>query len=113
MCSGFRNPSRRKGFDACIQIGGFYSLLAGLPEQLIMNIMPIFTNFLAVDSLGLDNERIEKFCLETNKNSSGRVISNGGGWQSENLDLATPELGELFLEVRKRLEEVHRAFEFS
>ncbi len=79
----------------------------------MINIMPIFTNFLAVDSLRLDNERIEKFCLESMKNSSGRVISNGGGWQSDNLDLATPELTELFSEVRKRLDEVHRAFEFS
>jgi uncharacterized protein (TIGR02466 family) len=41
------------------------------------------------------------------------VISNGGGWQSDNLDLATPELAELFAEVHKRLEEVHRAFEFN
>ena len=79
----------------------------------MINIMPIFINFLAVDSLRLDNDRIEKFCLETKKNSSGRVISNGGGWQSDNLDLATPELAELFAEVSKRLDEVHRAFEFS
>ena len=79
----------------------------------MINIMPIFINFLAVDSLRLDNDRIEKFCLERKKNNSGRVISNGGGWQSGNLDLATPELAELFAEVHKRLEEVHRTFEFS
>ena len=79
----------------------------------MINIMPIFINFLAVDSLRLDNDRIEKFCLEKKKNSSGRTISNGGGWQSGNLDLATPELAELFAEVRKRLDEVHRAFEFN
>jgi uncharacterized protein (TIGR02466 family) len=79
----------------------------------MINIMPIFINFLAVDSLRLDNDRIEKFCLARKKNDSGRVISNGGGWQSDNLDLATPELAELFAEVRKRLEEVRRAFEFS
>ena len=79
----------------------------------MINIMPIFINFLAVDSLNLDNAAIEKFCLERKQNSSGRVISNGGGWQSDNLDLATLELAELFAEVRKRLDEVHRAFEFS
>ena len=79
----------------------------------MINIMPIFINFLAVDSLRLDNDRIEKFCLERKKNNPGRVISNGGGWQSDNLDLATPELTELFAEVHKRLDEVHRAFEFS
>ena len=79
----------------------------------MINIMPIFINFLAVDSLSLDNDRIEKFCRERMKSSPGRVVSNGGGWQSDNLDLATPELAELFAEVQKRLDEVHRAFEFN
>ena len=79
----------------------------------MINIMPIFINFLAVESLSLDNDRIEKFCLERKKSSAGRVISNAGGWQSDNLDPATPELAELFAEVRKRLDEVHRAFEFN
>ena len=79
----------------------------------MIKIMPIFINFLAVDSLSLDNDRIEKFCLEKRKHSPGRVVSNGGGWQSDNLDLAAPELAELFAEVGKRLDEVHRTFEFS
>lgn len=79
----------------------------------MMNIMPIFINFLAVDSLGLDNGKIEKFCLDRKAQSTGRVVSNGGGWQSDNIDLPTPELAELFAQVRKRLDEVHRAFEFN
>jgi len=79
----------------------------------MINIMPIFINFLAVDSLKLDNERLEKFCLEKKKRSPGRVVSNGGGWQSDNLGPDTPELAELFAEVGKKLEEVHRAFEFA
>ena len=79
----------------------------------MINIMPIFINFLAVDSLRLDNDRIGKFCLEMKGKSSGRVVSNGGGWQSNNLDMATPELAELFAEVDKRLNEVHRSFEFD
>ena len=48
-----------------------------------MNVMPIFINFLAVDTLHLDNEKIEKYCQGLKKNSPGRVVSNGGGWQSE------------------------------
>jgi uncharacterized protein (TIGR02466 family) len=79
----------------------------------MINIMPIFINFLAVESLSLDNAGIEKFCLDKKKNSAGRVISNGGGWQSENLAPDTPELAELFAEVRQRLDEVHRYFEFN
>jgi len=79
----------------------------------MINIMPIFINFLAVESLRLDNEKLEKFCLEKKRASAGRVVSNGGGWQSDNLDPAAPELAELFAEVQKRLDEVHRAFEFT
>ena len=79
----------------------------------MINIMPIFINFLAVESLRLDNDKIEKFCLEKRKASAGRVVSNGGGWQSDNLDPAATELAELFAEVQKRLDEVHRAFEFA
>jgi len=79
----------------------------------MINIMPIFINFLAVESLRLDNDKLEKFCLERKRASAGRVVSNGGGWQSDNLDPAAPELAELFVEVQKRLDEVHRAFEFT
>ena len=79
----------------------------------MINIMPIFINFLAVESLRLDNDKIEKFCLQRKGASAGRVVSNGGGWQSDNLDAGAPELAELFAEVQKRLDEVHRAFEFN
>jgi uncharacterized protein (TIGR02466 family) len=41
------------------------------------------------------------------------VVSNGGGWQSDNLDIKTPELAELFAQVQARLEEVHHAFAFN
>ena len=79
----------------------------------MINIMPIFINFLGVESLRLDNAKIEKFCLERKKASPGRVVSNGGGWQSDNLDLRTPELADLFAQIQARLDEVHRAFNFK
>jgi uncharacterized protein (TIGR02466 family) len=79
----------------------------------MINIMPIFINFLAVDTLQLDNGRIEKYCQDLKASSCGRVVSNGGGWQSENLALATPELAELFAEVQKRLDQVHKAFDLN
>ncbi len=79
----------------------------------MMNIMPIFINFLAVDSLRIDNGRIETYCREKKRQSAGRVVSNGGGWQSDDLDMATPELAELLAQVQARLDEVHRAFEFN
>lgn len=79
----------------------------------MMNIMPIFINFLAVDTLQIDNAKIETYCQDLKRKSAGRVVSNGGGWQSENIDPACPELAELFGEVQKRLDEVHRAFDFA
>jgi uncharacterized protein (TIGR02466 family) len=79
----------------------------------MINIMPIFINFLAVDTLHLDNVRIENYCRALKKSSRGRVVSNGGGWQSENLASTTPELMELFAEVQKSLDQVHRAFDFN
>src|SRR6185437_1959302 len=113
MSSGSRNRQAKQASDACIRIGHFYSPPgSSCGEKLMINITPIFINFLAVDSLRLNNERIEKFCLERKKKSVGRVISNGGGWQSDNLDPAPPELAELFAEIQKRLDDVHRAFEF-
>ena len=79
----------------------------------MINIMPIFINFLAVESLQLDNAKIETYCLERMKTDPGRVISNGGGWQSNDLDAGVPALADLFAEVRRKFDEVHRAFEFN
>jgi len=78
-----------------------------------MQVVPIFINFLASETLQLDNVRIEKFCHAQAASSAGRVISNGGGWQSNNLDLATPELQELFRVVGEKLNELHRYFSFA
>jgi uncharacterized protein (TIGR02466 family) len=77
-----------------------------------MKVMPIFINFLAVDTLKVDNVKLEKYCLHLKGSTQGRVISNGGGWQSDNVDLAAPELRELLEEVHKRLVELHRYFDF-
>jgi uncharacterized protein (TIGR02466 family) len=75
-----------------------------------MQIVPIFINFLATETLRLDNGGIEKFCYALKEKGGGRQVSNGGGWQSNNLDLATPELAELFRVVTEKLNELHRYF---
>jgi uncharacterized protein (TIGR02466 family) len=79
----------------------------------MINIMPIFINFLAVDTLHLDNVKIESYCRALMRSSRGRTVSNGGGWQSENLASSIPELSELFSEVQKRLDHLHQTFEFN
>jgi uncharacterized protein (TIGR02466 family) len=78
-----------------------------------MNVAPVFINFLASDQLRLDNSKIENFALSLKKSSAGRVVSNSGGWQSNNLDLNAPDLRELLEAVDAKLNEVHAHFGFS
>jgi uncharacterized protein (TIGR02466 family) len=78
-----------------------------------MQVVPIFISFLATETLRIDNSGIEKFCYALKESSSGRVISNGGGWQSHDLALDTPELQELFRAITEKLNELHRYFNFT
>ena len=78
-----------------------------------MNISPVFINFLASEQLSLDNAKLEKFAQGLKAASGGRVVSNSGGWQSNNLDLRAPELLELLETVDAKLNEVHAHFGFS
>jgi uncharacterized protein (TIGR02466 family) len=78
-----------------------------------MQVVPIFINFLATETLRIDNGRIEKFCYALKEQSSGRTVSNSGGWQSNNLDLALPELQELFTTVTRKLNDLHQYFNFA
>jgi uncharacterized protein (TIGR02466 family) len=78
-----------------------------------MQIVPIFINFLATETLRIDNSKVEKFCYAQKELSSGRVVSNGGGWQSNDLPLNTPELQELFRTITDKLNELHRYFGFA
>ena len=75
-----------------------------------MQVVPIFINFLATETLRIDNARIEKFCYALKEKGGGRRVSNAGGWQSDNVDTATPELQELFRAVTDKLNELHRYF---
>ncbi|HWY60612.1 MAG TPA: TIGR02466 family protein [Rhizomicrobium sp.] len=78
-----------------------------------MQVVPIFINFIATETLRIDNARVEKYCYALKASSSGRVVSNGGGWQSNDLPLDTPELQELFQAVTDKLNELHRYFGFN
>src|SRR6185437_10204297 len=78
-----------------------------------MNIAPVFINFLATESLKLDNARLEAYAQDLRKKNPGRVVSNNGGWQSNNLDLNAPELRELMETVDAKLNELHAYFQFT
>lgn len=57
----------------------------------------ILSNFVAYEDLNIDNDKIEKFCYkQMDDDPNGRIISNRGGWQSNDLFTSTtPELKEL------------------
>ena len=78
-----------------------------------MNIAPVFINFLATESLKLDNAQLETYAQSLRKKNPGRVVSNHGGWQSNNLDLKAPELREMLEAVDQKLNELHAYFQFT
>ena len=78
-----------------------------------MNVVPIFINFLATETLKIDNGRIEAYAQGLKKAGPGRVISNSGGWQSNNLDPQAPAMQELFEAVDAKLNELHAYFNFD
>jgi uncharacterized protein (TIGR02466 family) len=73
-----------------------------------MEIKPIFYNFICSDFLSIDNSALEEYCIRQKKSNSGRIISNQGGWQSNDLDFTAPELAPLLFEISVRLNKLHK-----
>lgn len=78
-----------------------------------MQLTPIFAHFMVEDNLVMDNDKIKKYCIGLKKKSSGRVISNLGGWQSDELKLAVPALQQLIEAVSGRLVDLNVALGFE
>lgn len=55
----------------------------------------LFHSFVDEQILDIDNKAMEEFSYFVKDNDNGRVISNYGGWQSNNLDVTIPELQRL------------------
>jgi uncharacterized protein (TIGR02466 family) len=79
-----------------------------------MKISPVFTNFIATDNLLIDNSSIIEYTFKLRESDPGRIISNEGGWQSNNIDISKiPELFDIYKEISKRLDELHFYFELK
>jgi uncharacterized protein (TIGR02466 family) len=65
------------------------------------NTFDLFSVPVHVQSTQLDNETMAKYCLNLMNQSSGRIISNQGGWQSEDLQGIHYPLNELFKSISK------------
>ena len=74
-----------------------------------MNLNFLFSNFIAEDFLNVNLTNLQNYCYTLKSNSQGRVLSNYGGWQSNNLNHNVPELidltNELIVRVNKLLAE--------
>jgi uncharacterized protein (TIGR02466 family) len=67
----------------------------------VIEIQELFKVPIYKTKLKLDNKKIIKYCLELSKKNKGRIISNIGGWQSNNLKSSDSILNNLFLEIKK------------
>jgi uncharacterized protein (TIGR02466 family) len=55
----------------------------------------IFKQSIYSFKLNLNLEEINNFCLDFEKNNEGRIVSNLGGFQSNNLDFNTPIVNKI------------------
>ena len=62
-------------------------------------IIDLFKTALYSTELNLDNNKMIRYCKRLQKEDKGRVISNEGGWQSNNLEGEHPILNELFEDI--------------
>lgn len=70
-----------------------------------MNIKPVFINFIAYDKLILNNDVLENFCKSK--------IKDDPNVKSTYLDLSDERLQSLLFEINKRLNELHKKFDFK
>jgi len=59
-------------------------------------VINLFSVPLYRTKFNIDNEKILQYCLSLEKTDPGRIISNLGGYQSNDIDGTPPELQELF-----------------
>lgn len=79
-----------------------------------MKIETIFANWIAYENLSLDNKSIEEFCYRKRiEDPVGRVMSNKGGWQSNNLYEKGDELKELINIINDRIINLAKNFDYS
>lgn len=79
-----------------------------------MKIETIFANWIAYENLSLDNKSIEEFCHRKRmEDPVGRVFSNRGGWQSNDLYEKDGELKELTNIINSRIQNLAVNFDYS
>ena len=70
----------------------------------------IFQQSIYSFKLNLDLEEINNFCLNFEKNNKGRVVSNYGGFQSNNLDFNIPTVNKIISLILHRVNHVSKEY---
>ena len=71
-----------------------------------MLITNIFSSFIAYEQLTLDLERLKNYCYALKNLSNGRILSNYGGWQSDDLPLESKDTEELRAVINNKIVEI-------
>jgi len=70
----------------------------------MMTLKPWFSNFIAHSYLKeINNKKLEKYCLQLKRTNKGRIVSNYGGWQSNDLNLKVPIINSLVKTIEKEV----------
>ena len=64
-------------------------------------IQDLFKSPIYYTDLKLDNKAMANYCLSYSKKEKGRVLSNEGGYQSDDLQGEHPVLNDLFLSIEE------------
>lgn len=80
-----------------------------------MQIQPLFMNFVATDDLPeIDNNTLNKWCLDQcTLEDTGRLLSNQGGYQSNDINLSDPILKPLLDAIELRTNHLYEYFQFD
>ena len=74
-----------------------------------MNRLDIFTVPLFVEELNLDTKSIEEYCLSHRDKNDGRIVSNIGGYQSDDVEI----ISMLVEEINKHLNTFSESLELD
>jgi uncharacterized protein (TIGR02466 family) len=75
-----------------------------------MDLNFLFSNFVARDFLDINIDNLKNYCYNLKKTTQGRVLSNYGGWQSQDLENEDLELKQLTTEILSRVNTLLKEF---
>ena len=72
-----------------------------------MQLNSIFTSFVAIESLDINNQEMIDYALDLKSKGKSAYASNRVGWQSERFDLSLEKFQPLFLKINEMAQNLH------